>query len=59
MQYMLWDGIAPQEAVDAPRLHYQALQDQVYYERSSLSPDALTTLTEWGTRWSSKGLGAP
>jgi gamma-glutamyltranspeptidase / glutathione hydrolase len=41
-------GMAPQEAVDAPRLHYQALPDQIYYERLGLSPDTLKLLDEKG-----------
>jgi len=41
-------GMAPQEAVDAPRLHYQALPDQLYYERSGLSPDTVQALAEGG-----------
>jgi gamma-glutamyltranspeptidase/glutathione hydrolase len=41
-------GSAPQEAVDAPRLHYQGLPDQVYYEHSGLSPDTVQALAERG-----------
>ena len=32
-------GMAPQEAVDAPRLHHQWLPDTLFAERRALSPD--------------------
>jgi gamma-glutamyltranspeptidase/glutathione hydrolase len=41
-------GMAPQEAVDAPRLHHQWRPDVVYFERSGLSPEVLKRLTEMG-----------
>jgi gamma-glutamyltranspeptidase / glutathione hydrolase len=41
-------GMAPQEAVDAPRLHHQWLPDEVAYERSGLTPDTLAALTGMG-----------
>jgi gamma-glutamyltranspeptidase / glutathione hydrolase len=41
-------GMAPQEAVDAPRLHHQWRPDEVYYERSGLSPDIVRTLSRAG-----------
>jgi gamma-glutamyltranspeptidase/glutathione hydrolase len=43
-------GLAPQEAVDAPRLHHQWRPDAVYYERFGLSPDTAKSLTEMGYR---------
>jgi gamma-glutamyltranspeptidase/glutathione hydrolase len=43
-------GMAPQEAVDAPRLHHQWRPDEVYYERFGLSPDTTKSLTEMGYR---------
>ena len=41
-------GMAPQEAVDAPRIHHQWLPDQVYYERRGVSPDTLVILKNMG-----------
>jgi gamma-glutamyltranspeptidase / glutathione hydrolase len=41
-------GMAPQEAVDAPRLHHQWLPDEVAYERGGLTPDAITALSGMG-----------
>lgn len=41
-------GMAPQEAVDAPRIHHQWLPDQVYYETRGLSPDTLKILGDMG-----------
>jgi gamma-glutamyltranspeptidase/glutathione hydrolase len=41
-------GMAAQEAVDAPRLHHQAQPEDVYFERSSLSPEVVTQLAEMG-----------
>jgi len=38
-------GMAPQEAVDAPRIHHQWLPDEVAYERGGLTPDAITALS--------------
>src|SRR4029077_2303428 len=43
-------GMSPREAVEAPRLHHQSLPDEIAYERSGLTPDAITTLTEMGYR---------
>jgi gamma-glutamyltranspeptidase/glutathione hydrolase len=40
--------MGPREAVDAPRLHYQGLPDEVYFERSGLSPDVAKPLAEMG-----------
>lgn len=37
-------GMAPQEAVDAPRIHHQWLPDEVYYEQRGLSADTLALL---------------
>ena len=41
-------GMAPQEAVDAPRIHHQWLPDEVYYEQRGLSADTLKILKEMG-----------
>jgi gamma-glutamyltranspeptidase/glutathione hydrolase len=38
-------GMAPQEAVAAPRLHYQGLPDEVAYEPSGLSPETIAGLS--------------
>ncbi len=41
-------GMGPQQAVDAPRFHFQGLPDKVFYERSGLSPDTIATLGRMG-----------
>lgn len=41
-------GMAPQEAVDAPRFHHQSQPEEVYFERSGLSPQVVTQLSEMG-----------
>jgi gamma-glutamyltranspeptidase/glutathione hydrolase len=41
-------GMAPQEAVDAPRLHHQWLPDEVAYERSGLMPETTAALSGMG-----------
>ncbi|SDI40375.1 gamma-glutamyltransferase [Propionivibrio dicarboxylicus] len=41
-------GMAPQEAVDAPRIHHQWLPDTVYYETRGLSPDTREALQARG-----------
>ncbi len=41
-------GMAPQEAVDAPRLHAQWLPDALYVEPRALSPDTEAALREMG-----------
>ncbi|CAI2510569.1 Gamma-glutamyltranspeptidase precursor [Serratia fonticola] len=41
-------GMAPQEAVDAPRIHHQWLPDEVYYEQRGVSADTLRILKEMG-----------
>jgi gamma-glutamyltranspeptidase/glutathione hydrolase len=41
-------GMAARRAVDAPRLHHQAQPEDVYFERSGLSPDVVTQLTAMG-----------
>ncbi|MBJ9661897.1 gamma-glutamyltransferase [Burkholderia gladioli] len=41
-------GMAPQDAVDAPRIHHQWLPDEVYYETMGLSPDTLAILRKMG-----------
>jgi len=43
-------GMAPQEAVDAPRLHHQWLPDEVDLEPWSVSPDSAKLLTGMGYR---------
>lgn len=41
-------GMAPQEAVDAPRIHHQWLPDEVYYEQRGVSADSLSLLKTMG-----------
>ncbi|OVZ83032.1 gamma-glutamyltransferase [Yersinia kristensenii] len=41
-------GMAPQEAVDAPRVHHQWLPDEVYYEQRGVSADSLNLLKTMG-----------
>src|SRR5262249_61795351 len=41
-------GMAPQQAVDAPRLHHQWLPDEIDYERSALAPGAVRRLRGLG-----------
>ncbi len=41
-------GMAPQEAVDAPRIHHQWLPDEVYYEQRGVSADTLKLLKTMG-----------
>jgi len=41
-------GMAPQQAVEAPRLHYQGQPDEVDYERSGLTPGTKAELTAMG-----------
>jgi len=43
-------GMGAQEAVDAPRLHYQGQPDQVYFEPPGLLPDTVKQLAEQGYR---------
>jgi gamma-glutamyltranspeptidase / glutathione hydrolase len=43
-------GMAPQEAVDAPRLHHQWLPDAVFAEPYALSPDTQALLQAMGYR---------
>jgi gamma-glutamyltranspeptidase/glutathione hydrolase len=47
---MIDHGMAAQEAVDAPRLHHQSQPPDVFFERSGLSPEVATQLTEMGYR---------
>lgn len=41
-------GMAPQEAVDAPRIHHQWLPDEVNYEQRGVSADSLNLLKTMG-----------
>ena len=43
-------GMAPQDAVGAPRIHHQAQPDVVYFEHSGLPPEVLQRLDEMGYR---------
>ncbi|WP_395401011.1 gamma-glutamyltransferase [Pseudoduganella sp. UC29_106] len=45
---MIDHGMAPQEAVDAPRFHHQWFPDQVSFERGGFSPDTRKLLTAMG-----------
>jgi gamma-glutamyltranspeptidase/glutathione hydrolase len=47
---MLDDGMSPQQAVDAPRLHFQGLPDEIFAERFALSPDTAALLRTMGYR---------
>lgn len=55
-------GMAPQEAVDAPRIHHQWLPDAVYYETRGLSADTREALKARGyalieqSPWGAAGL---
>ncbi len=41
-------GMGAQEAVDAPRIHYQGLPDEVFFEPFALSPDTFKLLQDMG-----------
>ena len=41
-------GMGPQEAVDAPRFHYQGQPDAVHIERPGLPPETMKPLSEMG-----------
>jgi gamma-glutamyltranspeptidase/glutathione hydrolase len=41
-------GMEVQEAVDAPRLHHQGQPEDVYFERSAVSPEVVSQLTAMG-----------
>ncbi|MCU6350816.1 gamma-glutamyltransferase [Morganella morganii] len=41
-------GMAPQEAVNTPRIHHQWLPDEVYYEQRGVSKDSLNLLDKMG-----------
>jgi gamma-glutamyltranspeptidase / glutathione hydrolase len=41
-------GMAPQEAVAAPRLHHQGLPDEIAHERAGLTPETVAALTGMG-----------
>jgi len=41
-------GMAPQQAVEARRFHHQGLPDEVFYERSGLTPETIAALTGMG-----------
>jgi gamma-glutamyltranspeptidase / glutathione hydrolase len=43
-------GMAPREAVDAPRFHHQGQPDQVFFEHSGLPPETVKQLAEKGYR---------
>lgn len=45
-------GMAPQEAVNAPRVHQQWLPDEVFYETRGVSNDTLRILREMGYKMS-------
>jgi gamma-glutamyltranspeptidase/glutathione hydrolase len=47
---MLDYGMPPQQAVDAPRLHFQGLPNEIFAERFALSPDTATLLRTMGYR---------
>ena len=41
-------GMAPQEAVAAPRVHHQGLPEDIAYERAGLTPETVAALTGMG-----------
>jgi gamma-glutamyltranspeptidase/glutathione hydrolase len=41
-------GMAPQEAVDAPRVHHQWLPDMIFAEPRAISADTRAVLEAWG-----------
>ncbi len=41
-------GMAPQQAVDAPRFHHQFLPDTLFYETNGLPPETVAALTGMG-----------
>ena len=41
-------GMAPQQAIETPRIHHQWLPDEVSYERSGLSPESIAELAVAG-----------
>ena len=41
-------GMAPRQAVEAPRIHHQGLPDKIDYERSGLTPETTAELTTMG-----------
>ena len=43
-------GMTAQQSVDAPRIHHQSRPEEVFFERSGLSPEVVTQLTEMGYR---------
>jgi gamma-glutamyltranspeptidase/glutathione hydrolase len=43
-------GMLPQQAVDAPRLHFQGEPDRLFYEPFGLSPDTASLLAGMGYR---------
>jgi gamma-glutamyltranspeptidase/glutathione hydrolase len=47
---LLDHGMAPQAAVDAPRIHHQFLPDTLFYEEGGLSPDTQAALGAMGYR---------
>ena len=48
-------GMAPQQAVDAPRFHHQWLPDAVGYEPYAFSPDTLKLLQDMGYKLTEQG----
>jgi gamma-glutamyltranspeptidase/glutathione hydrolase len=47
------------DAVNAPRIHHQAIPDTVRYERDGLRPAVLDSLVQWGYGTRQYGSGAP
>ena len=40
--------LSVQDAIDAPRIHYQGLPDEILYERNALPPDVVKDLRGMG-----------
>jgi len=48
-------GMSLPEAVAAPRIHHQALPDQIFYERGGLRPDVVAALERMGHALRARG----
>ncbi|NGP88240.1 gamma-glutamyltransferase [Aliifodinibius halophilus] len=48
-------GMAPQQAISAPRFHHQWMPDKLYYEEFGLSPDTRNKLSNMGHNLQPRG----
>ena len=46
----IWDAVAPETWVNAPRYHHQFLPDEIQYEQGAFSPQEQKTLKAMGYR---------